>query len=117
MRRAAAVDANQAEIVKALRGIGATVSLTHRLGEGFPDICVGYHGRNILMEIKDGSKPPSARRLTASEAEWHSGWKGQVVIVESVDDALIAIGIKARELQNVPIEGVVLPDGRVIRGL
>jgi len=117
MRRAAAVDANQSEIVKALRGIGATVSLTHRLGEGFPDICVGYHGRNILMEIKDGSKPPSARKLTKPEQAWHDAWRGQVVIVESVDDALVAIGVKARQLENVRIEGVVLPDGRVIRGL
>ena len=115
MRRAAAVDANQSEIVKALRGIGATVALTHRIGEGFPDVCVGWRGRNILMEIKDGSKPPSARKLTSSEAEWHSGWKGQVVIVESVDDALIVLGIRPRQLIDVPVAGVVLPDGTVIR--
>ena len=40
------------------------------------------------MEVKDGAKPPSARRLTPDEKQWHERWQGQVVVVESVDGAL-----------------------------
>ena len=62
------VDNNQREIVKKLRKIpGVTVSITSALGDGFPDIVVGYKGVNHLIEIKDGSKPPSRRKLTPAE--------------------------------------------------
>lgn len=97
MRRAARVDANQAEIVAALRSAGASVYPTHALGKGFPDIVVGFRGVNYLMEIKDGSKPPSKRQLTPDEAEFHAAWAGTVHIVESVDDALDVIFGKGKE--------------------
>ena len=82
------VDANQAEIVKALRQIGATVQHLHEVGRGCPDILVGFRGKNIAMEIKDGKKIPSKRKLTKDETNWHADWRGQVDIVESIDDAL-----------------------------
>lgn len=97
MRRAARVDANQAEIVAALRAVGASVHPTHALGAGFPDIVVGFRGANYLMEIKDGSKTPSKRKLTKDEKEWHASWAGAVHIVESVDDALAVILEKVRK--------------------
>lgn len=88
MRRAAKVDDNQREIVVALRGIGATVQPLHAVGQGCPDLLAGYRGQNLLIEVKDGSKPPSARKLTADQSKWHAGWRGQACVVESVDDAL-----------------------------
>lgn len=91
MRRQARVDDNQAEIVKALRDIGASVQPIHQIGGGCPDILVGYRGRNIVMELKDGNKPPSARKLTADEIDWHSSWRGQVVIVETIEQAIKAV--------------------------
>ena len=48
------IDANQPEIVDGLRRIGATVRSTATIGIGFPDICVGFRGKNYLFEIKDG---------------------------------------------------------------
>lgn len=92
-RRAAKIDRNQPEIVKALRGAGATVQHLHTVGKGCPDILVGHRGNNILMEIKDGSLSPSRRRLTDDEAEWHNAWCGQVVTVHTVDEALWCLGI------------------------
>jgi len=86
------IDANQPEIVKALRQAGATVTPTHELGRGFPDLVVGFRGLNHLFEIKDGSKSPSRRKLTPDEIEWHANWRGQVKIVETVEQALRAIG-------------------------
>ena len=66
MRRAARADANQPEIVEALRSIGCHVEHTHQL-KGLFDILVGYRGKLFIMEIKDGSKPPSATKLTPDE--------------------------------------------------
>ena len=55
MRRAAKVDANQAEIVQALRQIGAVVQSLAAVGNGCPDLLVGYRNRLFLLELKDGS--------------------------------------------------------------
>jgi hypothetical protein len=93
MRRAARIDANQTEIVQALRGVGATVAITSMVGGGFVDIVVGFRGRNYLFEIKDGSKPPSKRKLTPDEQEFHDTWRGTVFIVNSVDEALQVLGV------------------------
>lgn len=95
-RRASRVDANQPDIVKALRAAGVSVAHTHMIGHGFPDILAGLCGVNILMEIKDGDKPPSARKLTPDEATWHAAWDGQVVVVSSPEEALAALGLTVR---------------------
>lgn len=86
--RACRVDRNQSEIVKALRKVGCTVTPTHTVGDGFPDLVVGRQGVNYLMEVKDGTKSPSARALTTDEHKWHIEWRGLVHIVYSVEDAL-----------------------------
>lgn len=87
----ARVDANQKSIVEALRKIGASVLHLHQLGKGAPDLAVGYQGRNVFLELKDGSKPPSARKLTPDEERFHAEWRGQVAVVESVDEAVAFI--------------------------
>ena len=91
MRRAAKVDDNQTEIVAALRKIGATVQPLHAVGRGCPDILVGWRGMNTILEIKDGKKPPSARKLTEDQEKWHAAWRGQVTVVETVEQAIEAI--------------------------
>jgi hypothetical protein len=91
VRRAAKVDANHSEIVAALRKIGATVTSTAAIGKGFPDLAVGWRGMTLLLEIKDGAKPPSARQLTDDERKWHGEWRGHADVVESVEQALRAV--------------------------
>ena len=88
MRRAARVDANQGEIVAALRATGAHVELLHMVGRGVPDLLVGYLGRTHLLECK------AARgRLTPEQTVWHANWRGAAVeIVRSPEDALAVIG-------------------------
>lgn len=88
MVRARRVDDNQAEIVTALRRLGCTVMSIASVGNGCPDLVVGARGRNVLLEVKDGRKPPSARKLTEAEQEWIDAWRGQVNVVETVDDAI-----------------------------
>jgi Holliday junction resolvase len=90
MRKAASIDGNQPEIVTTLRKIGCSVAITSGLGDGFPDLVVGRRGRNLLVEVKDGSKIPSKRKLTPDQIEFHAAWRGTIVIVESIDEALAA---------------------------
>lgn len=86
--KAAKVDDNQGEIVDFFRSIGCSVSLMHAVGRGFPDLIIGKHGLNILVEVKDGKKSKSAQSLTPSQEIWHSEWKGQKSVVNSIDSAL-----------------------------
>lgn len=85
--RAKNVDKNQAEIVHALRQVGATVVLMHEAGEGIPDLLVGYRGETYLVEIKSKSG-----KLNERQQLWHSLWTGKPVrIVRSIEEALSAI--------------------------
>lgn len=88
MRYANKIDANQNAIVKALRGAGAFVRIISQ-GDGIPDLLVAYKGYTILMEVKDGDKVPSARKLTEAEQKFFDEWTGgMLVIVNSVEEAL-----------------------------
>jgi hypothetical protein len=104
-RRAAAVDANQSEIVEALRKAGASVQPLHSVGMGCPDLLVGFRGTNLLMEVKDGDKVPSARKLTEWQEKWHMVWEGQVCTVNNVEDAL-AVLFEAP--QEIPFHGMIM---------
>ena len=94
--RAAKIDANQNEIVNALRKAGCSVQILSNVGKGCPDLVVGITfmfgaGLTLMMEIKDGGKPPSAQKLTPDQVKWHDEWKGSKVVVNSVESALWAI--------------------------
>jgi hypothetical protein len=68
IRRAARVDANQAQIVSALRAAGAYVWII-----GLPvDLLVGYNGQTFLVEIKDGPK----KALTRLQQDFFANWCG-----------------------------------------
>lgn len=91
-RRAARKDRNHNEIVEALKSIGATVQDLSPVGGGCPDILVGYRNNNYLLEIKDGEKAPSDRKLTKPQVEWHQLWQGAACVVKTVDEAIAAVG-------------------------
>jgi hypothetical protein len=84
-RRAARIDDNQNEIVEEFRARGASVKVVSQV-KGFVDIVVGYRGHNFLIEIKDGRKPPSARKLTDDEIEFHASWRGTCQVIEGRDE-------------------------------
>ena len=89
--RAKRADRNQPEIVKALRQYGCSVLHTHTMGEGFPDLIVGHpHSRRIgFIEIKDGLKPPSARKLTKPQKLFWTEWaEFPMAVVTDVEGAL-----------------------------
>jgi|ETNvirenome_6_85_1030632.scaffolds.fasta_scaffold211346_2 hypothetical protein len=83
MRQAARVDANQKEIVAALRKV-ATVYVI-----GLPvDLAVGFRGKTYLLEVKTGRK----KKLTKLQESFFSTWRGHVARVETVEEAFSAIG-------------------------
>lgn len=88
MRRAARVDRNAGEIVEGLRKAGAYVRVITQ-GEGLPDLLVGYRGYTLLIEIKDGQKPPSQQKLTEAEQKFFDEWTGgPLVRAASLDEAI-----------------------------
>ena len=87
--RAAKIDANQEQIVMALRVVGATVQSLAGVGKGVPDLLVGYQGETYLIEVKDGDKVPSARKLTPDQEDWHGKWTGGTLrVANNVEEAL-----------------------------
>ena len=86
MRRAARVDANQEQIVSALRGAGAYVWII-----GLPvDLLVGYKNHTFLVEIKTNSK----KRLTKLQADFFENWSGSTLArIDSPEAALRMIGV------------------------
>lgn len=87
MRIASRRDANERRVIDALRACGAYVKQINDAGAF--DLLVYYRGRTLLLEVKDGDKPPSARALTPAEAKFHAEWPGQNLhIVNSEQEAL-----------------------------
>jgi len=86
MRYAARVDANQDQIVSALRAAGAYVWII-----GLPvDLLVGYKNHTFLVEIKTDSK----KRLTKLQADFFENWSGSTLArIDSPEAALRMIGV------------------------
>lgn len=93
MRTAAKLDDNHKEVVSALRKAGCSVLSLASVGHGCPDLLVGRAGVNWLIEVKDGTKPPSKRTLTQEQRIFFAEWGGQAYVVKSVDEALKVLGL------------------------
>lgn len=102
MRYAKRVDANHAQVVKEFKELlpEASVFDLSGAGRGIPDILVGLNGFNYLFEIKDGSKPPSARKLTKAQEKLHAEWKGQICVITSAAQMLVEIARIQRDDKN-----------------
>jgi len=79
-------DSNHKEISKHFEDFGCSVLKIADL-PNCCDIIVSKHGRSIFIEIKDGKKPPSARKLTDGELKFKAETKGAWRLVQSIKDA------------------------------
>jgi hypothetical protein len=102
MRTRGKVDANQPELVRYLRALGMSVTVTSAVGSGFPDLAVGFRGVTVLVEVKDGAKNASAQVLTAAQREWFGGWAGCAVVASTKEEAAQAV-IAAAQKQGVNV--------------
>jgi hypothetical protein len=87
LRRAAKADANQREIVTALRAAGGYwIHLGHPV-----DGIAGYRSKWVPVELKDGSKPPSKRELTDDQLAFVrdcEAYRMPVIVATSAEDLL-----------------------------
>lgn len=96
-RFARKVDDNHSELVRLWRDMGAVVWDLSSVGRGIADVLVGWRGRWTAVEIKDGSKPPSARKLTPQQILLHGEIRRAglpLVIVTNTDEALAILGAR-----------------------
>jgi hypothetical protein len=98
-RHARRVDDNHGAIREALRQVpGVKVYDSSGCGRGLPDLLVTHRHALFFVELKDGTKAPSARRLTPAEAEFKAFVSTALgvsyEVVESVEQALRLVGVR-----------------------
>jgi hypothetical protein len=89
--RAAKIDANQPEIVEALRSVGCTVQSLATIGKGCPDLLVAKQNTPPGMWLVEVKGPKGT--LTPDQVDFLAAWNGPVHIVRTVDDALQLVGV------------------------
>ena len=103
MKKYGRTDTNQTPLVEELRKIpGLKVLILSSVGDGCPDLCVGWMGLNYLLEVKNPDMPPSKRKLTKDERRFHNTWTGQVDVVLTLRDILDVLGIQGAEGDEIP---------------
>ena len=86
-RRAAKVDDNQKQVVALFRKLGWYVLIISQL-KNCCDIIVSKNNITIAIEIKDGKKPPSSRKLSEGELKFESEWLGLYELVICDEDVI-----------------------------
>jgi hypothetical protein len=87
MRYALRLDENQGFIIEAFEKLGCQVWVI-----GQPtDLIVLIGGRNVFVEIKDGSKPPSERKHTRQQERFFATWRGDKATVSNLDEVLALV--------------------------
>jgi len=77
-------DLNQKELVRTLKQIpGVSVVDLSAVGQGCPDLLVGYKGKNFLFEIKN---PETKGKLTECQKNWFLFWKGSAFVLYDIND-------------------------------
>jgi len=78
--RAKRKDRNHQEIIKAFEDLGWSVLDISDLNNCC-DLMVAKCAHTVAIEVKDGLKPPSGRKLTPGEEAFRSRWLGNYKIV------------------------------------
>lgn len=89
------LDANHKAVVQKLREFGVLVKSLAGVGDGCADLLCGFRGTLVLLEVKDGTLPPSDRKLTAKEAEFVATWP-KTYVVTSAEEAVRVVVEAAR---------------------
>lgn len=76
-----------------MRTAGAYVIDTSKMGNGFPDLIVGFRGVTLLMEVKNPKTQYGRAGLNKRQKSWHAGWTGGALsVVDGPEAALRALG-------------------------
>ena len=90
MRRAAHRDKSEKPIVEALRAVGAHVFLLS--GKGVPDLLCFYRGTWTPLEVKTPKADRCNVKATLTPAQQAAMRTAPYVVVETVEQALRAVG-------------------------
>lgn len=90
-RRYGNPDQNQQDIVDLVRGhLPASVENTTGVGDGFPDLVVGFQGLTVLVEVKKPERGRGGRKkalqLRDSQEKFVREWRGGPVL--AVDEGI-----------------------------
>ena len=88
MKKYGKKDDNHNDIAKAFEQCGCSVQDLSMVGDGCPDMIIGFMGHTIPIEVKNGELPKSKTKLTTDQEKWHSKWRGTVVTVFCVMGAI-----------------------------
>jgi Holliday junction resolvase len=79
------VDENQSQLINTFIALGASVLNLSRVGEGCPDLLIGYKNKSVLVEVKTNERKP----FTESQVKFMQNWRGGAVSrIDSVDAAI-----------------------------
>lgn len=84
--RARRKDNNHNDITKTLSKMKISHKDTHMIGNGFPDLIIGFMGVNFLVEIKTNNGT-----LTDKEEDFFEFWEGDVILARNVVDVFNGI--------------------------
>lgn len=91
--RAKRRDDNHEDTREFLRGKGWSIADTAGLGYGIPDFFAGKPEFCAAVELKDGDKSPSKRKLTPAEQRFKDNWTGPYILALGPEDALAQLDI------------------------
>jgi len=85
MKYAKRVDENQNLIKHSFIALGASVLDLSRVGQGCPDLAIGYKGKMVLVEVKSSNKA----NFTEPQLKFIGKWKGGAINrIDSVEGAI-----------------------------
>lgn len=95
MRRAAKKDANHNAIAEVFRAMGCSVLDLSRVGQGCPDLLVGFPHTAVLVEVKTDTG-----KLLDTQLRFIRDWVGRVEVVRSEDEAIALVQRVRAELRR-----------------
>jgi Holliday junction resolvase len=79
------VDSNQKDIVQAFKELGCSVLDLSRVGQGCPDLLIGYKNKCAMVEIKSSNKA----HFTEPQLKFIKNWKGSSITrIDSVEGVI-----------------------------
>lgn len=76
-------DANHVELTKAFEAMGCSVLDLHKVGGGCPDVLVGLHDFNHLIEFKNKD---GRNTIEPSQTEFAEKWRGDGICIVRNDE-------------------------------
>lgn len=87
------VDANQDDIVRALKGAGIGVESLAHVQFGAPDLLAANKEKTVLLEVKNPKTWYGRSGLSRMQQKFADFWQGELYIVTTPEEALSVFGI------------------------